>query len=316
MDRNLYILSGDSYLQRKSVNQIKDSLLIQNKDLNITEFKSMPKSDELKNACFSVPFMDEKRMVIVSDCTVLGKGSAEESKKIAGFLEKIPDSTVLVLCTQGTVDKRRTLYKEIKKKGIVKEYTAPGRIDCINFVLQVAKELGVSISRKSAELAVDFAGCDYYTLENEINKLAVYCGFKEILPVHIEECISRTLEYNVFELHGMLINGKTTQAMKLLDDIMRSERPEGLIGLIARKIRDMYKVKALLDSGYAYRRIAPILGIKSFVADIIARESKKFTQEELRCGLKLLADMDYSIKSGESDAYLALPGTLIRIYKL
>ena len=316
MDKNLYILTGENYMIRKSVTRLEESLDIQHPQLNIVDFKTMPKADELKDACLAVPFMANKRLVIVSDCTVLSKGSAEEAKRISAFLEKIPESTVLVLCIEGAADKRRVLYKQINKRGIVRDFAAPRRAESIGFVVQCAKEQGASISRKAAEMVVDAVGYDYYALDNETAKLAVYSGFKEIKPEHVSECVSATLEYNVFELHGLLIGGKANDAKLLLDDIMRSERPEALTGLIARKVRDMYKVRALLDAGYSYGKIASAIGVKGFVAEIISKECRKFTQNELRNGLKVLADLDYSVKSGEKDAYLALPETLLKVYKL
>ncbi len=316
MKKNIYIFSGDSFMVKKSVRELRKALDISNEELNVTDFKSMPKADELIAACAQVPFMSKYRLVIVSECSVLrAKGGAEQAKKIADNLEKIPDSTALVLCVD-SADKRRGLYKKAKKMGEVKEFAEPRQADCINFIIEQADSLGVKISRQTAAELVSVSGCDYYTLENELKKLAVYCKKEAVTSEHIKQCCSKTLEYNVFEIHGLFVNKQAQKAKLMLDDILKSERPEMLIGLFARKIRDMYKAKMMINAGYSLDKIAGTLHVKNFVAQILYKECKRFSVSQLRNGLLLLADLDYSIKSGEKDASLALPEALVRIYSL
>ncbi len=317
MSKNTYIFAGESYMVRESVNNLKGSLSIQYPEMNVTEYKTMPKTDELIEACFSVPFMSDVRFIAAFGCTALGtKGSADDSRKIAEALKKIPDTTVIVLCTEDALDKRRALYTYISKQGTVKEFAAPSIADCVGFVQKKAHEYGASVSTKAASLLIAAVGCDYFALDNETAKLAAYCGYDEITAKHVEECAAKSLEYNVFEIHGLLAGRQTDKAKKLLEDILRTERPEGLIGLIARKIRDMYKVKTMADLKYPASRIAEMTGIKGFVVDILKKESARFTQGDLRDALVRLADLDYGIKSGEADASVALHKTLMTIYKL
>lgn len=313
--KNLYIFAGEGYMVRDSLKKLKLALNIPNDMLNITEYKTMPKADELIAACAEYPFMADNRLLAVLDCTVLTTtGSAEEAKKLTAYLDKMPDSTVLVLCTDGTMDKRRSLYKRVKELGEVHEFTAPTAAVCASFVVQQAKAQGAKISARTAEELVALAGCDYYTLENETAKLAVYCNFKEITSAHVKACASRSLEFNVFEIHRFFVQRKADEARNLLAEILESERPEGLIGLFARKVRDMYKTKTMLDAGFDLDRIAQQLKAKSFAVQMLAKECARFSAAQLREGLKLLADLDYGIKSGQMDSDLALSATLLRVY--
>lgn len=313
--KNIYIFSGESYMVRDSLNKLKQALDIQNDMLNINEYKAMPKADELIAACAEYPFMADKRLLAVMDCTVLTtKGSAEEAKKITAYLDKMPESTVLVLCIDGTPDKRRSLYKRIKELGEVREFAAPTAAACASFVIQQVKDQGAKISARTAEELVALTGCDYYTLVNEAAKLAVYSDFKEITSAHVKTCASRSLEYNVFEIHRLFVQRKADEARNLLSDILESERPEGLIGLFARKVRDMYKTKTMLDAGFSLDKIATQLKVKSFAAQMLAKECGRFSVGQLREGLKLLADLDFGIKSGQMDSDLALSSVLLRVY--
>ena len=310
---NIFIFTGESYLIRKNVGDIKKN--IDNHALNVTEYKSMPAADALLEACVQVPFLSDKRLVCVWDCTALGSmGSAEEAKKIAAFLDKIPDTTYLVLCLEGQPDKRRALYRHVSQSGIVRIFEAPTAAACAGFVQQMAKQQGARIGVKEAQTLVSLVGCDYDTLENEIKKLAVYSGFGDITSTHIDACASRTLEYNVFEIHKLLTAKQADKAFALLDDILAQERPEMLIGLFARKIRDMYKVKTMRDAGFSQERIEKQLGMKSYAVQMLVRESAQFSVDALREGIKKLADLDFGIKSGGKDAALALHATLVCVY--
>jgi DNA polymerase-3 subunit delta len=120
----------------------------------------------------------------------------------------------------------------------------------------------------------------------------------------------------VFEIHRLFVNRQASEARAMLDDLMEDERPEMLIGLFARKMRDMYKVKMMLDAGFGQGAIAQKLGMKPFAVKMLAKECGRFKQEELRQALMDLADLDYGIKSGQRDPALALPETLARIYAI
>jgi DNA polymerase III, delta subunit len=182
--------------------------------------------------------------------------------------------------------------------------------------VEQAKKQGARITGKTAEQLVRIAGCDYYTIENEIAKLSVYTGGGEILPEHVKQCASRTLDYNIFELHGLLIRRDAAQAQALLADVLDTERPEGLIGLFAKKFRDMYKVKSLMDTGCGQARIAEALKMKEYPVQMLMSECARFSRAQLKKALCALAGLDYAVKSGEKDALIAMTQTLFTIYAL
>lgn len=317
MKRNIYVFAGESYMVRESFARLKASLDIQMEELNVTVFGEMPPADLLIETCAAVPFLSPVRLVAVRDCTALtAAGDKDEAKKIADYLNLLPDTTVLALCVAEAPDKRRTLYKRAAELGTVREFPQANPAGCVSFVVEQAKRQGARIGRAVAQQLVDLVGCDYYALANEAAKLAVYSGGGEITAAHVKACAARSLEYNVFEIHRLFVNRQASEARAMLDDLMEDERPEMLIGLFARKMRDMYKVKMMLDAGFGQGAIAQKLGMKPFAVKMLAKECGRFKQEELRQALMDLADLDYGIKSGQRDPALALPETLARIYAI
>jgi len=205
MNRNVYIFSGESYMVRESLEKLKESLDIQMEELNVMVFSEMPPAEQIIEACAAVPFLSPVRLVAVRDCTALTtSGNKEDAKKIADYLDRLPDTTVLALCTSDTPDKRRTLYKRAGELGAVREFAKPGPAECAAFVAEQAKRHGAHIGKAAAQQLVGLVGCDYFALENETAKLAVFSGGGEITGAHVNACVSRSLEYNVFEIPPLL----------------------------------------------------------------------------------------------------------------
>ncbi|MBT3319051.1 MAG: DNA polymerase III subunit delta [Clostridia bacterium] len=314
---NIYLFCGDSFLIKKNVKTLRESLNIQNGQLNVATFRDMPSVDELVGACAQVPFMSDKRLVILRDAALLAaKSNAEEGKRLAEYLADLPSTTVLVMCYEGAPDKRRVLYKQIGKLGQLKEYADPKPDACVAFAVGEAKKASVGVSSTVARELVDLVGCDYFALRNEIEKLAIYSDGDEITSAHIKECVSRSLEVDVFELHKLFVQKKAAKAAALLQGIMADSRPEALIGLIAYNFREMYKIKVMLDLKYSVGKITAVMKSRDFIVRRRAGECKRFSQAELKESLVLLANLDYAIKSGTQDATLAMNAALVSIYKL
>ena len=337
-NKNLYLFAGERYMVLKGLNELIASLDVPLPEINISGFRTMPDTDALIEACAGLPLMAEKRLVYVSDYTALtAGGNAEDSKKeskasdakgakkdseagdakkLAAYLDRLPDSTMLALCCDGLPDKRRALYKRFAEAGIVREFPPPKAPECAAFAIEQAKKQGARMSAKTAALLAAIAGCDYYAIENEVQKLALYADSGEILPDHVRQCAARTLDYNIFELHNMLIRRDAGGAQMLLADVLDTERPEGLVGLFAKKFRDMFKVKSLLDRGWGTGQIAETLKMKEYPVQMLASECARFTRVQLKDALVKLADLDYAVKSGERDALIAMTHTLLTIYGL
>jgi DNA polymerase-3 subunit delta len=325
-EKNLYLFAGEHYMVRKALSALIASLDIPLPEINVTGFKDMPDTDTLIEACAALPMMAEKRLVYVADYTALCGGGSEtdkkdtysdDAKKLLAYLGRMPETTRLALCCEGSPDKRRALYKRFAEVGVVREFPPPKEDKCAAFAVEQAKAQGVRMNLAAAALLVRLAGCDYATIENEIAKLALYVGpGEEIKAAHVQQCASRTLDYNVFELHELLIRRDAGRALALLADVLSAERPEGLVGLFAKKFRDMFKVRSLMDIGWGKVRIAETLKMKEYPVQMLMQECAGFSREHLKAALGALANLDYAVKSGEADAMLAMTKTLFTVYAL
>ena len=212
--------------------------------------------------------------------------------------------------------KEGALYKRSAKLGKVISNPEPKAAVCVNFAIERAKKADALLKKQQAGLLVEIAGCDYYVIENEVDKLAVYAKGRQITDEDIKQCVSRTLEYSSFELHRLFIQKRTAEAVSLLNEILSEESPEALVGLLAYNFREMYKVRSMMDIGYSASRIAGVLKSSDFIVSKRVSECRGFTSKEIRKAISMLSETDYQKKSGRGDSDLMLPRTLFEIYKL
>ncbi|MDY4576083.1 MAG: DNA polymerase III subunit delta, partial [Intestinibacter sp.] len=122
----IYLLYGrEHYLIDNAIKLFKESLNESMIDFNldILDGKEIM-LDQLLSSIETLPFMDERKIVIVKDFELLMKGkkknfSDKEEKIFAEHLENIPDTTVLVFAVYGDIDKKKSMVNKINKNGIV-----------------------------------------------------------------------------------------------------------------------------------------------------------------------------------------------------
>ena len=135
----LYILFGqDDFSLRQSLEEIKgsigDATLLA---ANTTEFGGQNLTlGELRAACETVPFLAEKRLVIVDGLlgrfepevranrkrkTVKATGQKNDYEPMVACLSNLPDSTILVL-TDGRVTSKNPLFRELSVHAEVQSF--------------------------------------------------------------------------------------------------------------------------------------------------------------------------------------------------
>ena len=88
--------------------------------------------------------------------------------------------------------------------------------------------------------------------------------------------------------------------------INQNEEPIKIIVMLANQFRIMYQVKELVKIGYSEKEIATKLKLHPYRVKLANQNSRKFKSDTLIKYLKKLSDIDYNIKSGKIDKYLAL----------
>ncbi len=165
------------------------------------------------NACRRYPMFANKQIVLLKEAQQM-----RDLEKLDGYFENPLPSTIFVASyKEGVLDKRKKLYKTIKKEGEiftsekVREYKLP------EWIGEHIQSKGFTVSQKAIMLLVEHIGNDLSRISNEIEKMTINLGSrKNITEDDIENFVGVSKEYNVFELQDALSKKDFARAMRII----------------------------------------------------------------------------------------------------
>ncbi|GAA3640559.1 DNA polymerase III subunit delta [Flavivirga jejuensis] len=160
------------------------------------------------------PMMAEYQVVIVKEAQDLSR----TIEKLASYAENPQPTTVLVVNYKyKKIDKRKSLYKTLKKTGIVYESKKLYENQVADWIRRVLASKNYTISPKAAQMLVEFLGTDLSKINNELEKLQIILPKgTQISPDHIEENIGISKDYNNFELRKAIGERNTMKAYRIV----------------------------------------------------------------------------------------------------
>ena len=116
----VYLFLGEEeYLMNKALARLKNKYINDSLEaLNYIVIDSKESDfDDIINACETLPFMAEKKIVIIRDISKILENAAEDlAKKIALYVEKLEDYLCLIIMDRSNnLKKTSSIYRRIKK---------------------------------------------------------------------------------------------------------------------------------------------------------------------------------------------------------
>jgi len=260
------------------------------------------------NAANTMPFMSERRLVIVRD---VDKFDAASMEQMAAYAKDPAPYTCLVLVAT-KVAKNTKLYKAVAATGVAFEYAAPKRNEYASEVVRLLKERGRQIPLGAAQTLVNIVGRDLRRLDLEADKLVAFVA--EGAPITRGDVVavaSASGEASVFELTDAIGDRDTTRALRLLRRLLGSETPLGIHAMVARHTRAMVGARALAARGMGPDAMAPEIGMPPWQVRNVVRQAERYTPAELSVALRGLAAAEEEMKTSPTDAGLVMERWII-----
>lgn len=196
---------------------------------------------DLKDTIASIPFLSNKRMVIVRDLSA-NKNLSENFEEVAG---SVADSTELIII-ENHIDSRSKYLGELKKQAEVKEFAHLEGEDLVRWIIEQAAALNGKISHADALFLVERIGTNHQLIINELAKLILY--EPTITQESIKLMTTYTPQSSVFAMLDSAFNNQTEKALKLYQEqrALGSE-PQAILGMIAWQLHVLAVVKAAVD---------------------------------------------------------------------
>jgi len=321
----LYVLLGqDDFSLRQALEEIKrgigDQALLP-ANITVLDGQQLPLA-QLTGICQTVPFLAEKRLVIVEGLLTRFEPKAKSSpqkkttpvtnqeneyKSLAASISKLPESTILVLI-DGRVTSNNPLLRELSDKAEVKRFPLLRDARLRQWIQRQVREEGGSISPQAVNLLAKLVGSNLWIMANEIKKLVLLTSGRRIEEGDVRTLVSYAQETNVFAIVDAILEFKPGVGEKLLQQLLREgAAPAYLLFMLSRQVQMIVRAKELMRQGEPEVEIQNRLGLSSEFA--LRRTLEQADRHSLPRVIEVyhkLLETDLAIKTGKYEAELAL----------
>ncbi len=243
----------------------------------------------------TLPVMSEKRLVIV-------KGASQwNSKALEEFLPylKEPVPTTCLLFISGKIDMRISFAKTVKSHGLCVQVRRLYEEELHKWIRGNVAQKGKQISSDAASFIVEHCGRELSSVSNELEKVLLFCEANKRIDLEdVQEVVSDTRIWNVFEFIDKLGRKETVKALDILNRMIEEgAAPLGILGMVARQFRLIWKGKEILRNGGKRAEIGGKLNLAPFQARPLLAQLNAFSEEELEEAFRLLLQVDCALKS-------------------
>ena len=310
---------------------------------------------KLREALQTLPFFGSGKVVWLRDCNFLGEDRTASSAAVAGALAELAWElknfqwqAVRLLISAGKVDKRKVFFKTLDKIGTVEMFSAWSQDDrdwaeraemAARDALQKRQK---AISDPALAELIGRAGANARQLENEIEKLGLFVGWRDKIELaDVAAICSRNKTAKAFALGDALGDRDLPRLLKRLDEELweaKFDKDKSEIGLLyglISKVRAILMLKEMLREGWlkeardynsfkfqlervpadklpADRRFNP-LALNPYVLYKALPQVKKYTSAELVRAMDVLLRCNQRLVSSGLDEALVLQQALVQI---
>lgn len=303
--------------------------------LNLNEFHAPEASArEIIGACDTLPFLDDRRLVIVhqlfgwrprqstrrraepGDEARVGAGLKAEREALLGYLPRLAPQTTLVLVEPALSSAQVTAITRAlpADRRDVRAFSAPRGAELERWLSRRAQRRGASLGPRVASLLRQHGPSSLEALDQELAKLATYAGEEPISVGDLNELLTGA-ELVVFDLLDALAEGRLSEALRtyrrLLGQGVRAEElsPQ-LIGLYRR----LLVCRLAAEEQVSAAAVQEAHGVRLF--DKLRAQARGWSTAGLEAALERLLALDRQLKQGEAEAEPALELALVELTAL
>ena len=247
--------------------------------------------DDIVGNAKRYPMMAERQVVIVKEAQHLSR----TIENLCAYAENPQKSTVLVICYKyKKLDKRKKLFKIIKKNGVVFESKKLYENQVSDWLRKHLLSRGYTISHKAALLLVEYLGTDLSKISKEIEKLKLALPKQtEITPEHIEEHIGISKDYNNFELKRAIGERDMLKATKIITYFAQNPKDNPFIltvTLLNSFFTQLLQYHGLND--HSPKSVASALRINPYFVNEIQAAARNYPMKKVSGIISSLREMD------------------------
>ena len=174
------------------------------------------------------------------------------------------------------------------------------------------KDAGIEMDDRAFKMLLERCGTDTLLFHHALVRFDLY-GKKELDVNDIRHLVPLNPNINVFNLTSGFTSGDLGLAMDTANEMLASGYDYmALISMITKRLRVMYNVRHLSESGLDHQTIANRLHQKKGYVYFVYKDSSRFTSKKLLSLLSQLAQLDQGIKQGKINPRYGFEQFMIR----
>lgn len=282
---------------------IKFALTDSERDFNQTVFYGLDTdAGTVASECRSYPMMAERRLVVVKEAQ-----SMKTLEDLATYASDPMESTVLVILMHGaSADKRRALYKNVQKKGVVLVSDALRDYEMPQWITSFYKSRGLDIEPAAAALLAEYAGTDMSRIMLETEKMQKNLpeGTVRVNAADIEKNVGISRQFSIFELTKALSYMKAEKALKIAAYI--GNGPKFMLLLATAPLYThfyrilKYEAALLKNPAMSKADRAKLLGVNPYFMEEYDVAARNYPIRRCMKVISLLEEYDFKGKGGGS----------------
>lgn len=301
----VYLLMGtEPYYPDLVCDEImKFALTDSERDFNQTVFYGLDTdAGTVASECRSYPMMAERRLVVVKEAQ-----SMKTLEDLAAYASDPMESTVLVILMHGaSADKRRALYKNVQKKGVVLVSDALRDYEMPQWITSFYKSRGLDIEPAAAALLAEYAGTDMSRIMLETEKMQKNLpeGTVRVNAADIEKNVGISRQFSIFELTKALSYMKAEKALKIAAYI--GNGPKFMLLLATAPLYThfyrilKYEAALLKNPAMSKADRAKLLGVNPYFMEEYDVAARNYPIRRCMKVISLLEEYDFKGKGGGS----------------
>tara|TARA_B100001146_G_scaffold222293_1_gene234418 strand:- start:1635 stop:2657 length:1023 start_codon:yes stop_codon:yes gene_type:complete len=328
-----FVYHGEPFIVEQKINELKSE--IDNGDANSTNINIFDANevnpDNILNACYSMPFLSSKRLVIIKGLLSIfeskksSRGRFNQTKQtsksmkvsewdsLAEEIPKFPDTTLLIFLDPQLSDNNKILNK-IKPHVKINHFPQPNGNELIKWIKEKASSKNCQIEEKAIVELLRYTESDLRKIDSELEKLALYNPTDTITIKDVETLVIPISNPNLFTSIDAILAGNKKYALNSLIDLMNQGTPAQLIiALLGKQIRTLILIKSLINLGLPNRELIKRIPINSYALQKLTRIQNKISLISLQNMHKVLIDADYKTKTTNTQADLIIELVIIEL---
>ncbi|HVB96239.1 MAG TPA: DNA polymerase III subunit delta [Chloroflexota bacterium] len=280
---------------------------------------------ELRGAASALPFLGERRLVIVrrflgtstnrgdasddassgSTSRRGGRGASEREQELLTYLPQVPESTDLVLVEDRDFSADHPVPKAIKQLGGELQTGGMPRGDqLLAWVNGRIATKGGRIERAAQERLAGLAVDDLRQLDLILDLLVTYADGRAIQVSDIETLVEESHDLGVFDLVDAVGAGDRTGALRAYHHLLANNvSPIYVLVMLTRQIR----LLLIAHEAQTNREdLAGALKLPPRVAQKLGRQARSFGVDRCIAAMQRLAEIDQAIKTGQATEEVAV----------